>query len=99
IETMHSLLQMSHFMLQQIEVNREILNDSKYDYLFTVEEVNKRVLKGVPFREAYQQVGREVEEGSFKAEKQVIHTHEGSIGNLCTEQIKRKMSIASEGIR
>ncbi len=99
IETMHSLLQMSHFMLQQIEVNREILNDSKYDYLFTVEEVNKRVLKGVPFREAYQQVGREVEEGSFKAEKQIIHTHEGSIGNLCTEQIKRKMSIASEGIR
>ncbi|HHT33538.1 MAG TPA: argininosuccinate lyase [Bacteroidales bacterium] len=99
IETMHSLLQMSHFMLQQIEVNREILNDSKYDYLFTVEEVNKRVLKGVPFREAYQQVGREVEEGSFQAEKQVIHTHEGSIGNLCTEQIKRKMSIASEGIR
>lgn len=99
IETIHSLLQMSHFMLQQIEVNREILNDSKYDYLFTVEEVNKRVLKGVPFREAYQQVGREVEEGSFKAEKQVIHTHEGSIGNLCTEQIKRKMSIASEGIR
>lgn len=99
IETMHSLLQMSHFMLQQIEVNREILNDSKYDYLFTVEEVNKRVLKGVPFREAYQQVGREVAEGSFQAEKQVIHTHEGSIGNLCTEQIKRKMSIASEGIR
>ncbi len=99
IETIHSLLQMSHFMLQQIEVNREILNDSKYDYLFTVEEVNKRVLKGVPFREAYQQVGREVEEGSFQAEKQVIHTHEGSIGNLCTEQIKRKMSIASEGIR
>jgi len=59
-------------MLQHISVNREILSDPRYDYLFTVEEVNKRVLQGIPFREAYQQVGREVQQGSFHTEKRYI---------------------------
>lgn len=99
IETMHTLLQMTHFMLQHIEVNREILDNSLYDYLFTVEEVNKQVLQGKAFREAYKAVGREVEEGSFRAEKKVNHTHAGSIGNLCTEEIKKKMEIASIWIK
>ena len=90
IETLHSILQMSHFMLQHISVNNDILNDDKYQYLFTVEKVNNLVLQGIPFREAYQQVGKEVQEGNFHSEKQVKHTHAGSIGNLCTEDIKKK---------
>ena len=95
IETLHSILQMSHFMLQHISVNSEILNDNKYEYLFTVEKVNNLVLQGIPFREAYQQVGKEVQEGQFHSEKQVNHTHAGSIGNLCTKEIKKKMEEAS----
>ncbi|HOO94585.1 MAG TPA: argininosuccinate lyase [Proteiniphilum sp.] len=95
IETLHRLLQMTRFMLEHIAVNREILDDNKYDYLFTVEEVNQRVLQGIPFREAYKEVGREVEEGTFHARKEVHHTHAGSIGNLCTEEIRKKMEMAS----
>ncbi len=91
IDTLKNILEMSDFMLQHIQVNDNILSDSKYDYLFTVEEVNKRVLQGVPFREAYQQVGKEVENGTYQSEKTVHHTHAGSIGNLCTQQIKEKM--------
>ena len=99
IETMHSILQMSHFMLQHISVNSNILNDNKYQYLFTVEKVNNLVLQGIPFREAYQLVGKEVQEGNFHSDKQVNHTHAGSIGNLCTEEIKRKMKQASSLIQ
>ncbi len=69
LETLHKLLQMTCFMLDHISVNEDILSDPRYEYLFTVEEVNKRVLQGVPFREAYQQVGKEVQEGSFQAPK------------------------------
>ncbi len=99
IETMHSILQMSHFMLQHISVNSNILNDNKYQYLFTVEKVNNLVLQGIPFREAYQLVGKEVQEGNFHSDRQVNHTHAGSIGNLCTEEIKRKMKQASSLIQ
>ena len=99
IETLHRLLQMTRFMLEHFAVNREILDDNKYDYLFTVEEVNQRVLQGIPFREAYKEVGREVEEGTFHARKEVHHTHAGSIGNLCTEEIRKKMEMASHPIQ
>ncbi len=85
-----TILQMSHFMLENINVKRDILDNPIYDYLFTVEEVNKRVLEGVPFREAYKSVGIEVSQGKFKAEKKVSHTHAGSIGNLCTDKIRDK---------
>jgi len=98
IEMLHTLLQMSHFMLEHLSVNGDILSDPRYDYLFTVEEVNRRVLQGLPFREAYKEVGKEVEEGTFHSEKKVHHTHAGSIGNLCSEQIRKKMEKASEGI-
>ena len=98
LETLHTLLQMSHFMLEHLSVNGDILSDPRYDYLFTVEEVNRRVLEGLPFREAYKQVGREVQQGTFHAERKVDHTHAGSIGNLCTEEIRKKMERASEGI-
>jgi argininosuccinate lyase len=99
IETLHSILQMSHFMLQHISVNNDILNDDKYQYLFTVEKVNNLVLQGIPFREAYQKVGKEVQEGNFHSEKDVKHTHAGSIGNLCTEEIKKKMTEAAKLIQ
>ena len=99
LETLHKLLRMTCFMLENISVNRDILSDPRYEYLFTVEEVNSRVLQGIPFREAYQQVGKEVEAGSFRASKEVHHTHAGSIGNLCTEEIKKKMERASEALR
>lgn len=95
LETLHRLLRMTHFMLQNITVKENILDDARYDYLFTVEEVNNRVLQGVPFREAYQQVGKEVQQGTFHAPKEVRHSHEGSIGNLCTNEIKQKMERAS----
>ncbi|MDD2298661.1 MAG: argininosuccinate lyase [Fermentimonas sp.] len=98
IETLHTILNMSHFMLQHISVNNDILSDTKYDYLFTVEEVNNLVLQGIPFREAYQQIGKEVQEGAFQADKKVNHTHAGSIGNLCTDEIRQKMELASKVI-
>lgn len=96
IETLHSILEMSHFMLDNIIVNDDILSESKYDYLFTVERVNGLVLNGVPFREAYRLVGEEVQNGTFNAEKRVEHSHEGSIGNLCNDKIREKMLMASD---
>lgn len=80
-------LEIADFMLQHIEVKDGILEDPKYDYLFSVEVVNQEVLKGVPFREAYRQVGIAIEEGTFSPTKAIQHTHEGSIGNLCNDQI------------
>ncbi len=76
--------------LKNISVNKNILEDPKYDYLFSVEAVNQLVLKGIPFREAYKQVGRQIEAGNFKPEKEVKHVHEGSIGNLCLAEIAHK---------
>ena len=86
-----SCLEIALLMVPNISIKDNILKDDIYDYLFSVEEVNKRVLKGIPFREAYKEVGLEIEAGNFKPKKEVNHTHEGSIGNLCTEQIKSKM--------
>ncbi len=84
---MKSCLDIASLALQNITINKHILEDPRYDYLFSVEEVNKRVLDGIPFREAYKQVGELIEKGQFKPEKVVKHTHEGSIGNLCLEKI------------
>jgi len=80
-------LHMATFMLQNISVNTDILNDPKYAYLFSVEEVNRMVLNGTPFRDAYKQVGLAIEQGQFNPEKQLSHTHEGSIGNLMNAEI------------
>ncbi len=82
-----SCLHMATFMLQNITVNAAILNDPKYAYLFSVEEVNRMVLNGTPFRDAYKQVGLAIEKGDFNPDKQVNHTHEGSIGNLMNAEI------------
>lgn len=85
-------LHMATFMLQNITVNQDILNDPKYAYLFSVEEVNKMVLNGAPFRDAYKQVGLAIEKGEFDPQKTVNHTHEGSIGNLNNAEITNAMT-------
>ncbi|MBP9979120.1 MAG: argininosuccinate lyase [Bacteroidales bacterium] len=87
IKVVVDIIEMTNFMLKKMIIKRDILDDKKYDYLFTVEEVNRRVISGTPFRDAYREVGEEVNQGRFMAEKRVAHTHEGSIGNLCNEQI------------
>jgi argininosuccinate lyase len=87
-------LEMAGLMLSNIEVKDNILADEKYKYLFSVEEVNKRVLTGMPFRDAYKEVGLDIEAGKFTYDQQVNHTHEGSIGQLCTEDIRRQMDQA-----
>ena len=86
-----SCLDMCDFMLQHIRINDNIVSDSKYDYLFTVEDVNRLALDGTPFRDAYRKVGMQVQNGEYKPTKQVNHTHEGSIGNLCNDEIAEKM--------
>ena len=80
-------LEMTAMMMSQVKVNTNILDDSRYDYLFSVEEVNRLTLAGVPFRDAYKQVGLEIEAGNFKPNKSIKHTHQGSIGNLFNAEI------------
>jgi argininosuccinate lyase len=89
------IIEMTTFMLGKMRVNRDILSDPKYDYLFSVEEVNRRVLSGVPFRDAYRSVGSEINDGTYKAEKEIAHTHEGSVGNLCNNEIVVKFKSIS----
>ena len=84
-------LRMVTHMMREVQVNEHILDDDKYALLFSVEEVNRRVVEGVPFRDAYKQVGLEIEAGKFVARKEVHHTHEGSIGNLCNDRIADMM--------
>jgi argininosuccinate lyase len=72
-------------------VNEHILDDARYDLMFSVEEVNRRAASGTPFRDAYKQVGLEIEAGQFVPAKEVQHTHEGSIGNLCNDRIAALM--------
>ena len=84
-------LEMADFMLANLQINEQIIEDPKYDYLFTVEDVNRLALSGVPFREAYREIGMQVQRGEYRPTRSVNHTHEGSIGNLCTEQIRQKM--------
>ncbi|MBO7588498.1 MAG: argininosuccinate lyase [Bacteroidaceae bacterium] len=78
---------MTAYMLEHIKVREDILSDPAYDAIFSVEEVNRLVLEGVPFREAYRQVGAAIENGTFKADRNLHHTHEGSMGNLCNDRI------------
>mgnify|MGYP000542891912 FL=1 len=96
IADLRSCLQMAHYMLENISVQTDILNDPKYDYLFSVEVVNNLALNGTPFREAYKKVGLDIEAGNFKAPHTVHHTHEGSIGNLCNDQIAKLMDAQLE---
>jgi argininosuccinate lyase len=92
IEELKACIQLMMLMLQNISIKGKILVDEKYKYLFSVEAVNELVNKGVPFREAYQQVGNTINKGEFRYDlQQLHHTHEGSIGNLCNDEIKNEM--------
>lgn len=90
-QTLKDCFQMVRLMLENIRLKADILKDEKYKYLFSVEVVNKLALQGVPFREAYKQVGMDIEKGTFQPDTHVQHTHEGSIGNLNTAEIKQLM--------
>jgi len=90
-EELKDCLQMAAYIINKIEVNEHILDNPMYDPMFSVEEVNNLAASGVPFRDAYKKVGLEIEAGTFKANKNIHHTHEGSIGNLCNEQIQALM--------
>jgi len=88
---LRACIEMAGVMLNSIEIKKDILADEKYKYLFSVEQVNKLVSQGVPFRDAYKKIGLDIEAGKFSYEPKVQHTHEGSIGNLCTGEIKKQM--------
>ena len=90
-------LRMVTYMMKEVKVNEHILDDDKYALLFSVDEVNRLVLEGVPFRDAYKQVGLNIEAGLFEPVKEAHHTHEGSIGNLCNDQISALMQNIIDG--
>ena len=87
-----SCLEMAEFMLGHIRVNTRILDDPKYDYLFTVEDVNRLALEGMPFRDAYKEIGMQVQKGEYKPDRHIRHTQAGSIGNLCNDRITARIN-------
>jgi argininosuccinate lyase len=89
--TLRNCIEMAGLMLSQMQVKKDLLADEKYKYLFSVEEVNKLVLQGMPFRDAYKQTGLAIEQGKFDYSTHIHHTHEGSIGNLCNPEIRAMM--------
>ena len=94
--TLCQCLDMCDFMLEHIIVKQDIIEDERYNYLFTVEDVNRLALSGIPFRDAYKQVGMAVQRGEYTPTRTVEHTHEGSIGNLCNDKIAEKMNKVLE---
>jgi len=96
-EEIRECLEITDFMLENIQVKANLLDNPKYDLLFSVERVNELVLQGVPFREAYRIVGKEINEGTYEAPRSLNHTHEGSLGNLGNEQITAYMDTAMDG--
>lgn len=97
ITTLKECMIMADYMLQHIIVKEGILEERKYDYIFSVEVVNNMVLSGVPFRDAYRQIGLDIEEGTYSPDRNVNHTHEGSIGNLCLSNIEQLMNEVVAG--
>jgi len=96
-DELKDILRMVTLMMEHITVNDHILNDPRYDLMFSVEEVNRLATEGMPFRDAYKKVGLDIEAGQFTPVKEVHHTHEGSIGNLCTQQIAALMDQVLAG--
>lgn len=94
IQDLKDCLNMMHLMLANVKVKENILSDDQYKFLFSVEEVNKLVLSGMPFRDAYKKIGIDIEQGNYNPAKAVNHTHEGSIGNLNNDQLERMMNDA-----
>ena len=90
-QNLNDCLQMTGLMLSNIEIKKDLLQDEKYKFLFSVEEVNKLVLEGIPFRDAYKRVGAAIEAGNFTHSASPAHTHEGSIGNLCNDKMEAMM--------
>ena len=90
-------LQMAAYIINRIEVNEHILDNPMYDPIFSVEEVNRLAAAGMPFRDAYKKVGLDIEAGTFKASRDIHHTHEGSIGNLCNDRIEALMQQTLDG--
>jgi argininosuccinate lyase len=91
IQDMKACLEIMAFSLREIRVNEHILEDPKYDYLFSVDTLNELVQNGLPFRDAYKKMGRDIQEGTFSPKRDIHHTHEGSLGNLCLAEIRKKM--------
>ena len=89
-------LEMAAMMMERVDVKTDILNEPKYDLIFSVEEVNRLAQNGMPFRDAYKKVGLDIEAGNFNPDKNIHHTHEGSIGNLCNDRIKIYMDSIRE---
>lgn len=90
-------LRMAAYIINRMEVNEHILDDKRYDLMFSVEEVNRLAADGMPFRDAYKKVGLDIEAGKFTPDKDIHHTHEGSIGNLCNDKIQALMDSILEG--
>ncbi|MDT0606712.1 argininosuccinate lyase [Croceitalea rosinachiae] len=91
LQDIKACLEILTFSLKEIKVNKRILEDPKYDYLFSVDTLNEMVKNGMPFRDAYKTMGKAIENGNFKPKKDIEHTHDGSLGNLCLEEIRKKM--------
>jgi len=96
IKEMKSCLQIVTLALNNITIKQDILSDSKYDLIFSVESVNNLVNQGIPFRDAYKQLARQIADGSYKPDQDLNHTHEGSIGNLCLSEINAKYQSVHE---
>ena len=99
IQEMKDCLEACTYMLKNIQVKKDILKDEKYSHIFSVEKVNEYVLKGESFREAYKKVGEEIAAGKFTAPANIHHTHEGSIGNLCSDKIAERMEKVMKKIK
>jgi argininosuccinate lyase len=97
IQTLKDCLRMTHLMLSAIEVKDNILADDKYKYLFSVDEVNKLVLAGIPFRDAYKKIGFDIEQNKFTYSQHINHTHEGSMGNLMNDRITENFARVLSG--
>lgn len=95
IQELKACLEILTFSLREIRVNESILEDPKYDYLFSVDTLNELVLSGMPFRDAYKKMGKEINEGTFTPKRDIKHTHKGSLGNLCLAEIRKKMDEIS----
>ena len=92
IQDMKACLEILTFSLKEIQINKDILADPKYDFLFSVDTLNELVLSGMPFRDAYKKMGQEIQDGTFTPKRDIKHTHEGSLGNLCLDEIRAKMA-------
>lgn len=97
LEQLKDVLSITHYAIAQLTVKEDLLKAEKYQLLYSVEAVNEEVLKGVPFRDAYQKIGQQIEAGGFTPPTHLNHTHEGSLGNLCTPQIKAKLQRVMQG--